>query len=82
VEASTTVAGTADGTFKDVGGAELLPNLERGSRLVAEGEHLRAGENFQLGDFGKLGDNVFGNPIPKIFVFFSATLVFEVEDRD
>ena len=76
------VSRAADGAFEDVGGAELLAHLLRRDRLVAKREHLRARENFQLRDFRKLGDDVFRNPIAEVFVFFRATLIFEIENRD
>jgi hypothetical protein len=53
-----------------------------GDRFVAEGEHFGARKNLQLGDFGNFGDDVFGDAVAKIFVFFGAALIFEIKDGD
>ena len=45
------IAGAADRPFEHVGSAKLLAYLLRRDRLVAEGKHLRTGEDFQLRDF-------------------------------
>ena len=76
------IAGAANGTLEHIGGAELLAHLLRGDRLVAERQHLRARKDLQLGDLGKLGDDVFRNSIAEVFVLFRAALIFEVEHRD
>ena len=75
-------ARTADRTFEDVSCAELLADLLGGDRFVAEGEHFGARKNLQLGDFGNFGDDVFGDAVAKIFVFFGAALIFEIKDGD
>ena len=72
----------ADRAFQHVGSAELLAHLLRGHRLVAKREHLRARKNLQLRDLRNLRDDVFGNPVAKIFVLFRAALIFEVQHRD
>jgi hypothetical protein len=39
------IAGSPDGPFEDVHGAELFADLRCGDRLVAEGKHFRARED-------------------------------------
>ena len=77
-----TAARASNGAFQNVGSVELLTDLLRGDRLVAEGEHLRTGENLELRDLRNFGDDVFGNSVAEVFVFFRATLVLEIKDRD
>ncbi len=75
------VPGAANGTFEHVGGVELLADLLRRHRLVAEGEHLRAGKDLQLLDLRQLGDDVLGNPVAEVLILLRAALVLEVEHR-
>ena len=77
-----TITGAADGAFEDVRSAKLLADLLGRNGLIAEREHFRAGKNFQLLDFRKLGDDIFRNAVAEVFVFFGTTLIFEVEDGD
>ncbi len=76
------VSGAANCAFKDEGGAKLLADLRGVGRLVAESKHFRARKNLQLGDFRKLGDDVFGHAVAEVLVFLAAALIFEVQNGD
>lgn len=76
------VAGTTDGSFEHVTGTKLLTDNRSGDLFVAEGEHFRAREDLQLSDLREFGDDIFGHAVAEVFVFFGATLVFEIENRD
>src|ERR1700723_136644 len=75
-------AGPANRAFQHVGGVELLADLLRGDGFVAKGEHFGPREDLKLGDLGKLGDDVFGNSVAEVFVFFRTTLVLKVKSRN
>jgi hypothetical protein len=37
--------------------------------FIAERQHFRGRKKLRLGDFGKLGDDVFGHAVAEVFVF-------------
>jgi hypothetical protein len=76
------IAGAADGTFQDVHCAEFFADLRRGDGLIAKLQHFGTRKNFETGDFGKFGDDIFGHAIAKIFIFFGSTKIFEIEHGD
>ena len=68
-------------TLQHVGRAQLLAHLLRRKRLVAKREHFRSRENLQLRDLRNLRHHIFGDAVAKIFVFFCAALVLEIQHR-
>src|SRR6202041_1056409 len=73
------VAGAPDRAFQNVGGAELLADLLHRCRFVPKGEHFRAWKDFELRDFRELRDDVLGDSIAEILIFFRAALIFKVQ---
>ena len=60
----------------------MLPDLRRRHLLIAIDQHGGAGENLQAANFGKLGNDVLGNSVAEVFVFFHAADIFEIEHGD
>ncbi len=49
---------------------QLLPDLLRGDLLVAKRQDRRTRKSIQTTDFRELGDDVFGDSVAEVFVFF------------
>src|SRR6202000_2877142 len=77
-----TVAGAAQAAGQNVSGTQLLANLLWRHLLVAERQNGRARVGVQSADFRELGDDVFGDAVAQVFIFFGAAEIFKVEDRD
>ena len=75
-------AGAAQGAGEDIRRAELLADLRRSHRLVAEGQNRGTRKGVQSADLGELGDDVLGDAVAQVFVFLGATLIFEIEHGD
>src|SRR5271156_5327947 len=76
------IAGATQAAAEDARGVEFAADLGPGYGLVAIGQDGGAGEDLELFDLGKLGDDVFGHAIAEVFVVFAVAEIFEIEDGD
>ena len=77
-----TIACAAEAAGENVGGTELLADLLRRDLLIAKRQDCVTRESVQAADFRKFGDDVFGDAVAKVFVFFRAAEILEIQHCD